>query len=155
MLAHYDTDMPDCMMLLQPVAIGIDLIVQACYCTYMQVDDITVPKLIAPHAPNGLPTGDQTGVCYICATETDHGQRRAPSDAFTAWAACAVGDVLCPSCAATLGWRDVRMFPWLATPDGVRFVGRGDRGWMWDVLIDPPEPPFAIYITQGGQKQGW
>lgn len=124
----------------------------------MSSDDLTVSQLIARHAPTDARqplSGDVPGICYICMLATEHGQRRAPSDAFTAWASCAVGDVLCPDCAATLSWRDVRMFSWLATPDGVRFEGRGDRGWLWDVLTDPPEPPYAVYVTQGGQKQGW
>lgn len=119
---------------------------------------MTVSQLIARHAPTESTqslSGDVPGDCYICGLPTERGQRRAPSDAFTAWASCGQGDVLCPDCAATLSWRDVRMFSWLATPDGVRFEGRGDRGWLWDVLADPPEPPYAIYITRGGQKQGW
>lgn len=119
---------------------------------------LTVSALIAPHAPTGgrQPlTGNVPGTCYICGLGTDHGQRRAPSDVFTAWAACAQGDVLCPTCAVTLNYRDVRMFSWLATLDEFRITGRGDRDWLWDVLDAPPEPPYALYVTRGGQKQGW
>lgn len=119
---------------------------------------ITVSRLIAQHAPTEgrQPLiGNAVGTCYICSLPTEHGQRRAPSAAFTAWASCGSGDVLCPDCAATLNWRDVRMFSWLAAPDGVRFEGRGDRGWLWDVFAAPPDPPYAVYVTKSGQKQGW
>lgn len=118
----------------------------------------TVSQLIARHAPTEGKqplSGDVAGRCYICALETEQGQRRPPSEAFTAWAACAQGDVLCPDCAATLNFRDVRMFSWLVTPDAFRAEGRGDRDWLWDVFADPPEPPYALYVTKGGQKQGW
>lgn len=118
----------------------------------------TVSHLIARHAPTEGKqplSGDVAGLCYICALPTERGQRRPPSEAFTAWASCAQGDVLCPDCAATLSYRDVRMFSWLVTPDSFRVEGRGDRDWLWDVLADPPEPPYALYVTKGGQKQGW
>lgn len=119
---------------------------------------LTVTALIALHAPTDGKqplTGDVPGICYICGLGTDRGQRRPPSDVFTAWASCTQGDVLCPDCAATLNYRDVRMFSWLVTPDAFRVSGRGDRGWLWDAIQDPPEPPYALYITRGGQKQGW
>jgi len=118
----------------------------------------TISQLIARHAPTEGKqplSGDVTGICYICALPTEQGQRRPPSDVFTAWAACAQGDVLCPDCAATLNYRDVRMFSWLATEEAFRVNGRGDRDWLWDVLGDPPEPPYGLYISKGGQKQGW
>jgi hypothetical protein len=49
----------------------------------------------------------------------------------------------------------VRFRPWLVTTDVFRSVHAEDKGWMWDLLMEPPEPPFAWYLTQGGQKQGW
>lgn len=132
---------------------------------------ITVSRLIARHAPTEGKqplSGHIAGRCYVCALDTDRGQRRAPSEAFTAWASCVAGDVLCPDCAATLSYRDVRMFSWLVTPDAFR-VAIGEKAVetsaakgktriavdLWDTLASPPEPPFAVYVTKGGQKQGW
>lgn len=113
----------------------------------------TIARLIASHLPPV--SGGDAGACYVCGLATEHGQRRPPSDAFTAWGACTRGDVLCPACAATMGCRDVRSFSWLVTPDRFRIAGRGDRGWLWDVLASPPDPPYGLYLTRGGQKQGW
>jgi hypothetical protein len=28
------------------------------------------------------------------------------------------------------------------------------RGEFYGMLLEPPEPPFAVYVTRGGQKQG-
>ena len=114
---------------------------------------VTVSSLIASHI--GPDPGHDAGTCYICGLATATGQRRAPSDTFTAWALCAQGDVLCPDCAACLQHRPVRFRPWLVTADHFRTVHKEDKGWLWEALMEPPEPPFAFYFTIGGQKQGW
>jgi hypothetical protein len=117
------------------------------------MDRPTVSSLIARQI--GPVPGTDSGRCYICGTDTLTGQKRAPSDLFTAWALCGSGTVICPECAACLSARPVRMRSWMVTADAFRPQTSEDKGWLWDALMDPPEPPYAIYLTQGGQKQGW
>lgn len=114
---------------------------------------LTLAALLAPHV--AAPPGPTAGTCYLCGAATPHGYREPPSDNFTAWAACYGGDVLCPVCRALLHDRRFRARSWCATPAGVRFATPEDRGWLWAALLDPPAPPFALYCTRGGQKQGW
>lgn len=115
--------------------------------------EVTVSSLIARHI--GPLPGETPGVCYICGIETAIGHPGAPSDLFTAWAACGRGDARCPDCAACLSHRAVRMRSWLVTETAFRPVTPDDKGWLWDALLSPPEPPYALYLTRGGQKQGW
>lgn len=99
--------------------------------------------------------GTEAGTCYLCGCDTDVGWREVPSDSFTAWASCYGGDVQCPGCHAMLKDKRFRMYTWLATPANLMIADAGNRAWVWRTLCSPPEPPFALYITQGGQKQGW
>jgi hypothetical protein len=115
--------------------------------------DITLAALLAPHVPAA--PGTVRGICYLCGGATDAGYAEPPSDNFTAWASCYGGAVLCPLCRAVLHDRRFRATSWLATTAGVRFATRDDRLWLWQALVDPPAPPFALYITRGAQKQGW
>ncbi|MCS7256333.1 MAG: hypothetical protein NZ562_06880, partial [Thermomicrobium sp.] len=86
----------------------------------------------------------------------ERGHAGAPSDNFTAWAAVYAGSVLCEYCRPLLRDRRFRSRSWLATPGHVRFVEPGeDRSWLRDALLDPPDPPFALYLTRNGQKHGW
>lgn len=100
--------------------------------------------------------GSDAGRCYLCGRDTDRGHREPPSDAFTAWATVYSGSVLCERCYPVLHDRRFRARSWLATAAGVRFTEPGeDRRWLLETLLDPPEPPFALYLTRAGKKQGW
>lgn len=109
--------------------------------------------LIARHI--GEQPGTDAGTCYICGRRTDHGHRQPPSSLFTDWARCVGGDVRCPACSACLSHRSVRHVPWLVTTEAFRPHTKADHGWLWQTIMDPPEPPYALYVTRSGQKQGW
>jgi len=112
---------------------------------------LTLTRLIGTNEP-----GNHAGRCYLCGEETATGHREPPSDAFTAWASVYGGSVLCGHCYAVLHDRRFRARSWLATQQGVRFAESGEgRSWLRDALISPPEPPFALYLTRAGKKQGW
>lgn len=97
--------------------------------------------------------GQDAGTCYICGEDTDSGHAGPPSDRFTAWAACTAGAVVCGYCWAMLKDQRFRSRSWVATLEGVNFeLSRAD---LRRALVEPPEPPFAVYVTFGGKKQGW
>lgn len=103
----------------------------------------------------GLSTpGEDEGRCYICGQETQCGHRMKPSDAFTAWAQCAEGDVMCEHCHPLIRTPDFRRRSWLVTSGNIHFATKDDREWIWPMLLDPPEPPFALYVTKSYKKQG-
>lgn len=114
---------------------------------------ITVSELIARHI--GTVPGPDAGTCFLCGNETDQGHRRAPSSSFTAYADCSTGAVICPACMAALSHWDCRGRSWLVTMDRFRPVTKDDKLILRDALLDPPEPPYAIYVTHGRQKQSW
>jgi len=112
---------------------------------------VTVSQLIGLAEP-----GSVVGRCYLCGQETNAGHPGAPSDSFTAWSSVYAGSVICEYCWPLIHDRRFRSRSWLATPGQVRFVEPGeDRSWLRDVLLDPPAPPFALYLTRNGKKQGW
>lgn len=111
----------------------------------------TLTELIGLSKP-----GEAHGYCYLCRRETEHGHLEPPSDQFTAWATVYAGSVLCEWCYPVLHDRRFRSRSWLVTAAGVRFTEPGeDKIWLRDVILSPPEPPFALYLTRGGKKQGW
>ncbi len=106
-------------------------------------------ELLQLHEP-----GPDSGMCYICGTQTESGWAQAPSEAFTAWASVYGGNVMCPACRPLVKRGEFRHRSWLATQAGVEFTEKGKREFIWQALLSPPEPPFAIYLTRAGQKQG-
>jgi len=117
----------------------------------MTLTIVTVSQLIGVAEP-----GPASGWCYLCGQETSSGHPGAPSESFTAWSSVYAGSVICEHCWPLVHDRRFRSRSWLATPGQVRFVESGeDRSWLRDVLLDPPAPPFALYLTRNGKKQGW
>ena len=113
----------------------------------------TVSRLVARQI--GALPGLDAGRCYLCGTDTDAGHRRAPSSSFTAYADCVAGDVLCEHCFACLSHWDCRGRSWLVTRDAFVPQTQESGPILRDALLDPPAPPYALYVTRGRQKQGW
>jgi hypothetical protein len=112
---------------------------------------VTVSQLIGLAEP-----GPACGRCYLCGQDTSAGHPGAPSESFTAWSSVYSGSVICEYCWPLVHDRRFRSRSWIATAGQVRFVEPGeDRSWLRDVLLDPPAPPFALYLTRNGKKQGW
>ena len=100
--------------------------------------------------------GGKRGYCMICWRYTEEGMEpgRIFKDTFTEYnKIMRFGDVVCPYCAAILETQDYRRRSWVMARDGVRFLKGKDE--IADVLTEPPEPPFFIYLTMTGKKHGW
>lgn len=116
----------------------------------MAVEAARLPDLVGMRED-----GTDRGRCYVCSHETEHGWAEAPSDNFTAWAQIYPGTVMCEGCRPIFKDRRFRQRSWVAAGGSVAFSDKESPTMLWDVLCEPPEPPFAIYLTAGGQKQGW
>jgi len=92
------------------------------------------------------------GTCVVCGGSTERGHSYKLPDKFTSAYRLYRGDVLCECCAAMLSEKSLRTRSWLATAHELRYLQRSE--WL-EVLLEPPEPPFAIYLTLGGKKHGY
>lgn len=130
------------------------------------------------------PEGDLVGQCIFCGRFTEAGHPAAMSPEFTNAPQLSGGDVICPYCqhmqtaeipgAKQSAGKLYRANMWVASLEGmavVRFPRKekeGDEGprdlssvfvlgerTPRSVLLDPPEPPFAIYLTRTWKKPGW
>ena len=95
------------------------------------------------------------GNCLLCGTATENGWLPTGfTDTVARRYIIPGGTVFCPLCRGMMRHRHCRTRCWVATRNGVHFSSIGDDTF-WRALVDPPEPPFAIYHTKGGKKQGW
>ena len=97
-------------------------------------------------------TGDCTGKCIACGRQTARGVPARLPDTFTAAYKLYNGSTLCECCAPLFKERSLRNRSWVASQTEFRYIQRGE--WL-TTLTEPPEPPFAIYLTLGGQKYGY
>ena len=96
--------------------------------------------------------GNKEGECILCGRHTEHGHEIKLSDNFTAWNVLQEGEVICEYCYTLVKNQDFRRHSWFLTEGEVRFLKRDE---VLSVLQNPPEPPFVIYITKTGKKQGY
>jgi len=96
--------------------------------------------------------GNKRGQCVVCSLETERGHPVDFSQNFTSWSELVEGDCICEYCYTLCRDQKYRRKSWIATLKGIRFLSRKD---VLPVLLDPPEPPFAVYVTKSGKKQGF
>jgi len=96
--------------------------------------------------------GNIKGRCVVCGVLTDNGLKISVSDNFSGWGYFYAGECFCPHCAAFFSDQTFRKRSWIATKSEFMFMKKGE---ILPYLLFPPEPPFFIYITKGGQRQGW
>ncbi|MCX7880838.1 MAG: hypothetical protein N2517_09290 [Ignavibacteria bacterium] len=96
--------------------------------------------------------GNKEGFCVLCGIETVEGVEFEPSSTFTGFSSLQYGDVLCPYCCAFFVRQDFRRRNWIIQDGEVKYFSRGE---LLDILRNEKKVPFAIYVTQTGQRQGW
>ncbi len=96
--------------------------------------------------------GKLSGECVLCGRRTERGHPVEFSDNFTAYNLFREGNCICEHCYTLLRNQEFRRRSFVLSRDGVRFLSRVE---CREVLLCPPDPPFFIYITQSGQRQGW
>ena len=109
---------------------------------------MSIPELCISAPVNG----DGIGTCIICGADTQHGHASPLSSSFTASSKLFGGNCACPHCNGFMKEPHYRKKSWLATQDGVVWLKPKE---CLRYILDPPEPPFVIYITKAGKSQGW
>ena len=99
-----------------------------------------------------LEEGDKEGRCIFCGHHTEKGFPIKLSDNFTAWSSLQAGEAICPACNYMLRHQEFRRRSWLVTAKAVEFKKARE---MLQYILEPPDPPFAIYVTLQGKKHGW
>ena len=96
--------------------------------------------------------GDRAGRCVACGMDTTSGTPAQLSNTFTTAYKLYAGSVLCPHCAPLFKEQSLRRRSWVVSQTEFRYIQRSE--WL-TTLTEPPEPPFAIYLTLSGQKYGY
>jgi hypothetical protein len=145
---------------------------------------MNLSELIAKSQGVSLPPGPMAGTCMFCGN-VGLGHTPEISDSFTNANICSGGAVICPNCnyinraeipgAKQSAGKLYRSNMWYATEKGVGVIrfpkkdlkegGSGPRDISEifrlpertprSILVDPPEPPFAIFLTRSWKKPGW
>ena len=116
----------------------------------MAQQPIVLTRLVEPTTK-----GNKRGNCIFCMLPTQHGfpLSKIPKT-FTDWnyAYQVPSPVICEYCYSFLKNENVRRRSWVITQGNLRFL---DRKQVLHVLLEPPQPPFAIYVALKGKKHGW
>jgi hypothetical protein len=96
--------------------------------------------------------GELAGKCLLCGRHTKNGHTAEFSEKFTSHNLLREGKCICEYCYTLLRNQEFRRKSFVLSREGVRFLSRAE---CREVLLSPPDPPFFVYITQTGQRQGW
>lgn len=100
----------------------------------------------------GAEKGDLSGACVWCGQNTTKGLPINFSNNFTGYSWLVAGNCLCPWCHEVFTRPELRRSSWLATAAGATSLTR-DK--VRDLLLEPPDPPWYLYIAKAGKKQSW
>ena len=112
----------------------------------------TLSKLLCSARNIETEKGDLSGQCVFCGLDTIEGHEAKLKVTFTAYDLIQGGSCICPECWHVYNEQMYRKKAWVVTPSEFTEVKRDAAK---ELLLNPPEPPFVIYLTQTWKKQGW
>lgn len=111
-------------------------------------------------------TGSQR--CFFCLAPCDesHSSKNHVKKSFTSRDTVGGGDYVCDGCVAAMNEKatitmasgevrekqKVRCYSWVIADGRAVAATKSHRDWLLRRLLDPPQPPFAIVISDSGQK---
>lgn len=118
---------------------------------------MTLGELLALAQNADPPKGSAAGTCMVCGSEMTDGLRISDlvSDDFSNHNRLLAGNGVCPPCAYLFSDRFFRKRGWLASASGFTWFSAENKAERLNAILNPPEPPFFIYITRAGKKQSW
>lgn len=97
--------------------------------------------------------GDVQGTCCLCGQETMNGFKKKFGGNFTAGPEVSMGDCICEYCIHLIKLsNELRRSMWLVTEHEYR---RFKKDEAKDVVLNLPDEPFYLYLTNTWQKVGW
>jgi CRISPR type IV-associated protein Csf1 len=97
--------------------------------------------------------GRLVGRCVVCGFESAHGHPVDFSENFCGWSFLQEGNLICeycyPLCRES---QEYRRKSWVISGIGVSFLKKEE---VLNLVLNPPKPPFAMYVTKTGKKQGF
>ena len=96
------------------------------------------------------------GRCVFCSESVDNGYPlKVIPRTFTAWQWLQAGSCICERCYNFLKTPAVRRNSWIIrgnemTVDRIEFLEK-----PLQTLLNPPDPPFRLYLTKQRRKHGW
>lgn len=96
--------------------------------------------------------GQLHGTCVYCGEETTNGYPFVPTGQFTTYQLIMGGTAVCEHCNVLKSSQDYRRTMWIVNE--TQFVTFSPKEAK-QILQNPLEPPFVIYMTQTWKKQGW
>ncbi len=96
--------------------------------------------------------GEEEGHCIICSRETTKGHPIDFSPNFMGWVNLYEGDCICEYCYSLCRNQQYRKRAWAVSNKGVHILKREE---IISILLNPPSPPFGIYLTKTYKKQGF
>jgi CRISPR type IV-associated protein Csf1 len=114
---------------------------------------LTLSKLICKAREVTLELGNVAGTCVFCGCDTERGYSNTLiSSNFTAGDRLGGGNTVCPECLYVYNEPTYRKRAWVVTESTFAEVKRENAK---ELLLNPPDPPFVIYLTQSWKKQGF